>query len=37
MTSGRGNFTMSYDHYEEVPGEISKKIIDQRKADLEEE
>jgi elongation factor G len=37
MTSGRGNFTMSYDHYEEVPAEISKKIIDQRKAELEEE
>ncbi len=37
MTSGRGNFTMSYDHYEEVPAEISKKIIDQRKTELEEE
>ncbi|HPJ25698.1 MAG TPA: elongation factor G [Synergistaceae bacterium] len=37
MTSGRGNFTMSYDHYEEVPGEIAKKIIDLRKAELEEE
>ena len=27
MTSGRGTFTMEYDHYEEVPGEISKKVI----------
>ncbi len=27
MTSGRGNFTMEFSHYEEVPHEIAKKII----------
>lgn len=29
MTSGRGTFTMEYSHYEEVPGDISKKVIAQ--------
>jgi len=37
MTSGRGNFSMEYSHYEEVPGEISKKIIDAAAKDREEE
>ncbi|HCP07451.1 MAG TPA: elongation factor G, partial [Synergistaceae bacterium] len=27
MTSGRGNFTMEFSHYEEVPHDIAKKII----------
>ncbi|MDT8284471.1 MAG: elongation factor G [Thermovirgaceae bacterium] len=35
MTSGRGNFTMEFSHYEEVPHEISKKII--AEADVEED
>ncbi|MBU1536521.1 elongation factor G [Myxococcota bacterium] len=35
MTSGRGSFTLSYDHYERVPAEISAKII--AAATLEEE
>ena len=29
MTSGRGTFSMEYSHYEEVPGEIAKKVIDE--------
>lgn len=37
MTSGRGNFTMSYSHYEDVPGDISKKVIAARKVEEEEE
>ncbi|MDD4160436.1 MAG: elongation factor G, partial [Synergistaceae bacterium] len=28
MTSGRGTFTMEYSHYEEVPGDIAKKVIE---------
>jgi len=35
MTSGRGNFTMEYSHYEEVPQDIAKKIIAQ--AETEED
>jgi len=27
MTQGRGNFTMEFDHYEEVPAHLSQKII----------
>ena len=37
MTSGRGTFTMEYDHYEEVPAEISKKVIAAHKQEDEEE
>ncbi|PIE53947.1 MAG: elongation factor G [Dethiosulfovibrio peptidovorans] len=37
MTSGRGNFTMEYSHYDPVPEEISKKVIARRQAELEEE
>ncbi len=37
MTSGRGTFTMEYDHYEEVPAEISKKVIAAHKEEEEEE
>ena len=32
MTQGRGNFTMEFSHYEEVPPHISQKIIAERKA-----
>ncbi len=35
MTSGRGNFTMEFSHYEEVPHDISKKII--AEADIQED
>ncbi len=28
MTGGRGTFTMEFDHYEEVPGQIAEKIIE---------
>ncbi len=35
MTSGRGSFTMSYDHYERVPGDLQTKIV--AAAALEEE
>ncbi|MCF4113771.1 MULTISPECIES: elongation factor G [Dethiosulfovibrio] len=37
MTSGRGNFTMSYSHYDPVPEEISKKVIARRQSETEEE
>lgn len=37
MTSGRGNFTMEFSHYEEVPQEITKKVIAQAEAEAEEE
>ncbi len=37
MTSGRGSFTMSYSHYEEVPAEIAKKVIAAHKVEEEEE
>jgi len=37
MTSGRGNFSMEQSHYEEVPEEITKKVIAARKEALEEE
>ncbi|MCF7935232.1 MAG: elongation factor G [Synergistales bacterium] len=36
MTSGRGNFTMEYSHYEEVPEEITRKVIEARQAEKEE-
>jgi elongation factor G len=37
MTSGQGNFSMAYSHYEEVPGDISKKVIAAHKQEDEEE
>lgn len=33
MTSGRGSFSMEYSHYEEVPGDIAKKIIEAAEVD----
>ena len=38
MTSGRGNFVMEQSHYEEVPGDIAKKVIEtaEKVADEEE-
>lgn len=37
MTSGRGNFTVEFSHYDPVPEELSKKIMVQRESKLEEE
>jgi elongation factor G len=37
MTSGRGNFTYTHSHYEEVPAYIAEKIIAGSKKDKEEE
>ncbi len=37
MTSGRGNFTYTHSHYEEVPAFIAEKIITAYKKDKEEE
>ncbi|WP_024821896.1 elongation factor G [Aminobacterium mobile] len=37
MTSGRGTFSMEYDHYEEVPGDVAKKVIAEHKQEEEEE
>jgi len=31
MTQGRANFTMEFDHYEEVPGNITQQIVEGRK------
>lgn len=36
MTSGRGNFTYTHSHYEEVPAYIAEKIIAESKRDKEE-
>jgi elongation factor G len=36
MTSGRGNFTYTHSHYEEVPAYIAEKIIAESKKDKEE-
>jgi len=37
MTSGRGSFTMEFSHYEEVPADIAKKVIEAAAKDREEE
>jgi elongation factor G len=29
ITSGRGNFSVEFSHYEEVPAHISQKIIEE--------
>ena len=36
MTGGRGDFTMEFERYEEIPGHLSQKVIDAAKADDEE-
>ena len=28
MTQGRGSFTMEFDHYDQVPGNIAQEIIE---------
>ena len=35
LTGGRGTFTMEYDHYEEVPGQIAEKIIEAARKEKE--
>jgi len=35
MTGGRGTFTMEFEHYDEVPGDLSKKIIERVNAENE--
>lgn len=37
MTSGRGSFSMEYSHYEEVPADIARKVIEAAAKDREEE
>jgi translation elongation factor EF-G len=37
MTSGRGIHNRAFSHYDEVPGDIKEKIIEQAKKDKEEE
>ena len=37
MTGGRGTFTMEFDHYEEVPGQIAEKIIEAAKKEKEQQ
>ena len=37
MTSGEGSFSMEYSHYEEVPGDIAKKVIAAHKKEDEDE
>jgi elongation factor G len=31
MTQGRGTFTVHFDHYEEVPGNVAQKVIEEAK------
>jgi len=35
ITSGRGLYSMEFSHYEDVPGHIAQKLIDERKAERE--
>ena len=35
MTSGRGFFSMEHSHYDEVPGDIAKKVIEQRQSEVQ--
>ena len=35
LTSGEGSFTMEFSHYEEVPGHISEKIIEELNSNLD--
>jgi elongation factor G len=36
MTQGRGMFSQSFSHYEELPGELANKVIEQSKKEREE-
>ena len=35
MTSGRGDFHMSFSHYEEVPAFLADKVVKEAKAEKE--
>jgi elongation factor G len=35
LTAGRGAFSATLDHYEEVPAHVAQKVIDQHKKELE--
>jgi len=37
LTQGRGSFTMNFARYEQVPGNLAKQIMDEAKADMEED
>lgn len=37
LTQGRGFFTKTFSHYEPMPGEIAKKVIESHKAEMVEE
>ncbi|MEW8977230.1 MAG: elongation factor G [Symbiobacterium sp.] len=37
MTQGRGQFTMEFDHYEEVPAQVAKAVIEASAANRKEE
>ncbi len=37
MTQARGSFTMSFERYEEVPGDVAKKIIESAEKDEDED
>jgi elongation factor G len=36
MTGGRGAFTMTFDHYEEMPQQLASKVIQQYQQSREE-
>jgi elongation factor G len=35
ITGGQGEFTMEFDHYEEVPGHLAAKVVDEARAERE--
>jgi elongation factor G len=35
LTHGRGTFTATLDHYEEVPGHVADKVIEAHRKDLD--
>ncbi|MFW5775565.1 MAG: EF-Tu/IF-2/RF-3 family GTPase, partial [Chitinivibrionales bacterium] len=37
LTQGRGFYTKAFSHYEMVPGDVAKKVIEEHKAELAEE
>jgi elongation factor G len=37
ITAGRGAFSMSFDHYDEVPSNLAEKIIANAKVEQEED
>lgn len=36
MTNGRGTYSIAFDHYEPVPGDVQKKIVDEYEASREQ-